>query len=108
MSASRTASLFADPNPVEASSLVEVLARSRPAADASKAQLTFQRLIAKIESQREQLKQWKAYQQRYQQRLAGELEPLQAKLHAGQRQLVLQIDAPVSYTHLTLPTKRIV
>jgi hypothetical protein len=84
-----TASLFDDEEPDPVFSLVEVLAQSKPV---TKAQLSFQRLVAKIESKREQLKQWQAYVQRYHQRLAGEMAPLQGRLHDGQRQMALLID----------------
>jgi len=53
-----TASLFDDEAPDPGTSLIEVLAQSKPL---TKAQLNFQRLVAKIEGKREQLKQWQAH-----------------------------------------------
>ena len=52
------ASLFDDDAPDPGTSLIEVLAQSKPL---TKAQLNFQRLVAKIEGKREQLKQWQAH-----------------------------------------------
>jgi len=53
-----TASLFDDEAPDPGTSLIEVLAQSKPL---TKAQLNFQHLVAKIEGKREQLKQWQAH-----------------------------------------------
>jgi hypothetical protein len=84
-----TASLFDDEEPDSGTSLIEVLAQSKPL---TKAQLNFQRLVAKIEGKREQLKQWQAYIERYHQRLAAELVPLQDKMRGGQRQMAFLLD----------------
>jgi len=90
MSHPTTASLFDDDQePARGTSLVEVLAQSKPL---TKAQLNFQRLVAKIEGKREQLKQWQAYIDRYHQRLAAELVPLQGKMREGQRQMATLLD----------------
>jgi hypothetical protein len=56
-------------------SLVQVPARNKPK---NKAQANFQRLIASIESRREQLQQWQTFMLRYNERIASELLPLQA------------------------------
>ena len=92
MSRNATASLF-DDEPGAKFSLVEVLAHSKPI---TKAQLSFQRLVAKIDGKREQLKQWQACVLRYQQRLAGEMMPLQEELREGQRQMAILIDQLLS------------
>lgn len=93
MSHPRTASLFDDEEPDPSTSLVEVLAQSKPL---TKAQLSFQRLVAKIEGKREQLAQWQAYMARYHQRLAGELEPLQSEMREGQREMAALLDRLLS------------
>ena len=92
MSRNTTASLF-DDEPGAKLSLVEVLAHSKPV---TKAQLNFQRLVATIEGKREQLRLWQAYGLRYQQRLAGEMVPVQAALREGQRQMAMLIDQLLS------------
>jgi hypothetical protein len=89
---STNASLF-DDDAEQSFSLVAALATAKPS---SKAQQDFQRLVAKIEGKREQLKQWQAYELRYNQRVASELMPVQAQLRAGQRQMVLLIDELLS------------
>lgn len=78
-----------DADPPGQQSLVEVLARSKPQ---SKAEANFRRLIAGIESRREALQQWQAYVQRYHERLASELLPLEARIRASQRQMIMAID----------------
>lgn len=65
-------------------SLVEVLAQRKPA---DKAQRRFHQLVAKIEHKRNELKAWQAYLDRYNQRIASELEPLRSQLRAEQRQM---------------------
>lgn len=70
-------------------SLTEALARDKPA---SKAQQRFRRLVAQIERQRERLKQWHDYVQRYNLRIAEELAPLQEQLRAARKQMALLID----------------
>jgi catechol 2,3-dioxygenase-like lactoylglutathione lyase family enzyme len=81
-------SLFED-NDEQSLSLVLTLAQSKPN---SKEQRQFQRLVAQIELKREQLKGWQAYSLRYNQRICDELEPLRARLRAGQQQMVALID----------------
>ncbi|MEP6875770.1 MAG: J domain-containing protein, partial [Burkholderiales bacterium] len=93
MSHPTTASLFDDEEPVPSASLIEVLAQSQPL---TKAQLSFQRLVTKIEAKREHLRQWQACVTRYHQRVAGELAPLQAKLREGQCQMVNLLDELLS------------
>jgi hypothetical protein len=73
--------------------LVAVLAQGKAS---TKAQQSFQRLVAKIEGKREQLRHWQAYVLRYGQRLAAELTPLQAQLRVGQRQMTLLLDELLS------------
>jgi uncharacterized protein (DUF2164 family) len=73
--------------------VVTALAHNQPV---TKAQLNFRRLVTKIEAKREQLQRWQAYTTRYQQRLINELQPLHAKMRAGQRQMALLIDALLS------------
>lgn len=80
-------SLF-DDDPADGS-LVRVLARSKPA---GKAQQRFHRLVEKIELRREQLRQWQTYSLRYNQRLAGEMEPVRTQYRAAQQKMVLLID----------------
>ena len=94
MKPNTSASLF-DDDQSQGLSLTQVLARSRPE---TKAQQTFQRLVAKIESRREQLRQWQAYLERYNQRVAGEYQPLLRQLRANQRQLAFLIDELLSQT----------
>lgn len=85
-----SASLFDDEGNNQPLSVVAALAHSKPV---TKAQQNFRRLVAKIELKREQLQQWQAYVPRYHQRLADELLPVQKKMLASQRQLVMLIDA---------------
>lgn len=94
MKPNTSASLF-DDDQSQGLSLTQVLARSRPE---TKAQQTFQRLVAKIESRREQLRQWQAYLERYNQRVAAEYQPLRQQLRASQRQLAFLIDELLSQT----------
>ncbi len=77
----------------QGSSLIKVLVQSQPV---SKAHETFQKLVAKIGVKRDQLKEWQDYQPRFNQRLAGELVPLQTELRSGQRQMVELIDRLLS------------
>ena len=94
MKPNTSASLF-DNDQSQGLSLTQVLARSRPE---TKAQQTFQRLVAKIESRREQLRQWQTFLERYNQRVAAEYQPLLRQLRAGQRQLAFLIDELLSQT----------
>jgi len=73
--------------------LSEVLAKSKPT---DKAQQSFRKLVAKIERKREQLTQWHAYEQRYNQRIASEFEPVRAELRQQQRQMAVLIDELLS------------
>ncbi len=77
------------------SSLVKVLSVG-PGKPVNKAQQSFQRLVAKIEAKREQLKRWQDFQPRFNQRVAAEIEPLETKLRAGQRRMVDLIDGLLS------------
>jgi hypothetical protein len=76
--------------PVDDQSLVAVLARKAPR---SKAEATFQQLIASIERRREALQLWQATMQRYRERVADEYAPLSAQLRAARRKLAEAIDA---------------
>ena len=91
MNATVTPSLF--DNPSNGTSLTEALARSKPA---NKAQQRFRKLVTQIERQRERLKQWEDYSQRYNRRVSGELGPLQEKLRAARKQMALLIDELLS------------
>ncbi|MEJ0037826.1 MAG: hypothetical protein WDO68_17425 [Gammaproteobacteria bacterium] len=91
MSTPATPSLF-DP-PSGGTSLTEALARSKPA---NKAQQRFRKLVTQIEQQRERLKQWEDYPPRYNQRVSGELAPLQKKLRDARKQMALLIDELLS------------
>jgi hypothetical protein len=74
-------------------SVTETLARSKPA---NKAQERFRKLVTQIERQRERLQQWQDYAQRYNQRVSGELGPLQAKLRTARKQMALLLDELLS------------
>ena len=63
-----------------------------PAAAQSQAQRAFNRLIAQIRAQREALAQWQAYSLRHNQRLATELQPLQAQVRSARRALLQALD----------------
>ena len=73
--------------------LSEVLARRKPA---DKAQQRFRKLVANIERKREELRQWQAYQQRYNQRVTTEFEPVRSELLQQQRQMAVLIDELLS------------
>ncbi|MCC6193960.1 MAG: hypothetical protein IT518_05770 [Burkholderiales bacterium] len=73
--------------------LAMALAQSKPT---TKAERSFQQLVGKIERKREELKQWQAYELRYRQRVADEVEPLQAQLRTDQRQMAELIDELLS------------
>lgn len=66
-----------------------MLAATKPTA---KAERTFHELVGRIARAREELAQWQAYELRYNRRVVAEIEPLQAQLRAGQRQLVELIE----------------
>ena len=72
----------------ESRSLVAVLSQGK---EDTPAQRLFQKLIGKIKRTREQVKTWEDYGQRYTQRLAGEVQPLEAKLRQKQREMALLI-----------------
>lgn len=69
-----------------------LLAIPTPAATQSKAQRAFNRLIGQIRAQREELAQWQAYSSRHSQRLATELQPLQAQVRAARLALLKVLD----------------
>jgi hypothetical protein len=92
MTTPRSASLFEDGHDIEYS-LVAVLDNGK---SVTKAQQQFRRLVLKIEQNRALLRQWQEYSVRYNQRLAGELEPLRAQLHEGQRKMAILIDELLS------------
>jgi hypothetical protein len=88
MTTPTTRSLF-DDEPEPAFALTPTLAQRQPTTAAEK---EFHRLAELIEAARERMKQWQGYLLRYQQRVAAELMPLQARLQQGQRLTVLLID----------------
>jgi len=91
MSDSTTLPLF--DTPAGGMSLTAALARRKPS---SKAEQRFRKLVIQIERQRERLKQWEDYPQRYNQRLSVELIPLQEKLRTARKQMALLIDELLS------------
>lgn len=95
-----SASLFDDDSDQDFP-LVKVLAHSKPS---TKAERSFQQLVGKIERKRKELKQWQAYELRYNQRLVDEIEPLQAQLRAKQQQMAELIDELLS---LPAPGRRL-
>jgi len=76
--------------------VVEVLASSKPV---GKAQAAFSRLVEKIERQRERLKTWQAYGDRYNQRLASELRPLEQEFHQARRSMALLLEELLVQPH---------
>jgi hypothetical protein len=82
-----------DDGPGKDFSVSETLARRKPA---DKAQQRFRKLVANIERKREQLRQWQAYQQRYNQRITAEVEPVRLELLQQQRQMAVLIDELLS------------
>lgn len=82
-----------DDGPGKDFSVSEVLARRKPA---DKAQQRFRKLVANIERKREELRQWQAYQQRYNQRITAEVEPVRLELVQQQRQMGVLIDELLS------------
>lgn len=62
----------------------------------SKAQKLFNKLIARIESQRQLLRQWRDYVPVYQQRFADELIPLQQRLRERRIEMVALLDKAMS------------
>ena len=98
-----SASLF-DDEPSAGSSLIGVLARHKPA---NKAQKTFQQLVARIETKREQLRHWQAYLPRYNQRVTDEIEPSRARLREGQRKMVELLDELLSQPRSAMSLTRL-
>jgi hypothetical protein len=82
-----------DDAPAKAISVSEALARRKPA---GKAQQRFRKLVANIERKREELRQWQAYLQRYNQRVMTEVEPVRVELLEQQRQMALLINELLS------------
>jgi len=82
-----------DDGPGKDFSVSEVLARRKPA---DKAQQRFRKLVANIERKREELSQWQAYEQRYNQRVTTEFEPVRSELLQQQRQMAVLIDELLS------------
>ena len=89
-------SLFDKPAATDTHPAQVLVAIPTPAAAQSKAQGAFNRLVEQIQQQRELLQQWQQYEVRYHQRLAGELQPLQARLREAQRGLLVLLDALLS------------
>jgi len=69
-----------------------LLAIPTPAAAQSKAQRAFNRLIGQIRAQREELAQWQTFSLRHNQRLATELQPLQAQVHVARLAFLTVLD----------------
>ena len=76
----------------KAASKDALVAIQTPVATQSKAQRAFNRLIGQIRAQREELAQWQAYSLRHNQRLATELQPLQAQVRAARLALLQMLD----------------
>lgn len=79
--------LFDDPS----AEVVRVAAA--PGAPPSKAQKTFNRLIEKIEAQREALAAWQTFLPQFQQRVVAEIEPLQQRCNDARLALAKVFDA---------------
>ncbi len=88
MSKLRQQSLFDDDLP-PATSVMEALVRGTPE---GKSQLAFRKLVERIASHRRILEEWREFSVRYQQRISGELHPLNLELRAGQREMAILID----------------
>ena len=70
--------------------LSEILGRKKPA---DKAQQRIRKLVATLERKREELRQWQAYEQRYNQRVRTEFEPVSSEeLFQQQRRMAVLID----------------
>ena len=67
----------------------------------SKAQTLFNRLIERIDQQRKLLAGWQEFVPRFQQRVAGELEPLQQRCNRAQLALAKLFDAASDSTGIT-------
>jgi len=85
-------SLFDEPLAAVGQPALTLVAIPTPAASQTKAQRAFNRLVEQIGQQREALVQWQQYELRYQQRLATELQPAQARLREARRALVVLLD----------------
>ena len=93
MSKARQLSMFGDER-IDAAALVSI---DRPRASLSKAQQAFNRMVAKIGSQRDLLRQWREFlDTTYTQRVGTELEPLQRQLRDAQHAMAHLIDALLS------------
>ncbi len=88
MSELKQQSLFEDDLP-PATSVMEALVRRKPD---GRSQLAFRQLVEKIANHRKMLEEWREYSVRYQQRISGELHPLNLELRAGQREMAILID----------------
>ena len=104
-------SLFDDLPPAAAAEpALTLVAIPTPVAGQSKAQRAFNRLVEQIGQQREALALWQQYELRYHQRLATELQPLQARLHEARRALLTLMDellcAPDAKPRLTKAQRR--
>ncbi len=87
-----SASLFDDDSDQDFP-LAMALAQRKPT---TKAERSFQQLVARIERKREELKQWQAYELRYNQRVADEVEPLRTQLRTDQRAMAGLVDELLS------------
>ncbi|MFZ2648804.1 MAG: hypothetical protein WA210_01740 [Burkholderiaceae bacterium] len=67
----------------------------------SKAQKLFNHLIERIEAQRRLLAEWQEFVPKFEQRVAGELDPLQQRCDRGQLALATLYDAAVESTGFT-------
>jgi len=68
-----------------------VRAAPRGAAPLTREQRAFNRLAARVNRLREELRVWEGYAARYNQRIAGEIEPASTRMRAAQRRLVLRL-----------------
>ncbi|WP_310387500.1 J domain-containing protein [Roseateles sp.] len=78
----------AEPAPLSVS--VSQVLSAKPAG--SKARQAFAKLVQRIEAKRAELALWQAFAERHQQRLAGELVPLQGQIDGEKRQTALFLD----------------
>jgi hypothetical protein len=82
-----------DARPEDATALVAV---NRAAAGLSKAQQTFNRLVASIRRERESLARWQAFDLDHRRRVGAELLPLLAELTARQKEMAGLLDELLS------------
>ena len=103
-------SLFDEPLAAAAEPALILVTIPTAAAAQSKTQRAFNRLVGQIQLQRESLAQWQQYELRYHQRLATELQPVQARLREARRALVTLLDQllcePKTKPHLTKAQRR--